>query len=159
MDSLFGLPAHPLIVHAAVVLLPLAAAGVIAVAVAPKLRSRYTGLVVLLAAAAAGIMPLASESGESLMRAVEFSAATTEHVNIGETGTSAGIAVLIAALAVWGVQHRARSGRRPKRWLVRSVAVVAVVASVAATVQIVRIGHTGATSVWENTVIPPEYED
>ena len=37
IDDLFGIPAHPLVVHAAVVLLPLAAIGTVIVAAIPLL--------------------------------------------------------------------------------------------------------------------------
>ncbi len=40
MDELFGLPAHPLLVHAAVVLVPLAAIGVVLIAFWPAARAR-----------------------------------------------------------------------------------------------------------------------
>ena len=46
-DTIAGLPVHPLVVHFAVVLLPLATAGVIASALVPKIRTRYLGLSVL----------------------------------------------------------------------------------------------------------------
>jgi hypothetical protein len=36
LESLFGLPAHPLVVHIAVVLLPIAAVGILAVAAVPE---------------------------------------------------------------------------------------------------------------------------
>lgn len=39
--TLFGLPLHPLVVHAAVVLLPLAALGAIVIAVSERARKRY----------------------------------------------------------------------------------------------------------------------
>jgi len=38
LDSLFGLPAHPLLVHGAVVLVPLAALGTIVIAFWPAAR-------------------------------------------------------------------------------------------------------------------------
>ena len=40
LDSLFGLPAHPLLVHGAVVLVPLAALGTIVIAFWPAARER-----------------------------------------------------------------------------------------------------------------------
>ena len=45
LENLFGLPAHPLVVHAAVVLLPLAAIGTIVVAVLPRARRHYAPVV------------------------------------------------------------------------------------------------------------------
>ena len=149
VDFLFGLPLHPLVVHAAVVLLPLAAAGVIVVALAPKLRARYAGLVVVLSALALGVMPIAQESGEGLMEYVDFTEATTQHVELGESGVAAGFAVFLSSLALWFLQRRMRGGRRVKPWLRNGVAAIAIVASLGATFQIARIGHTGATSVWE----------
>ncbi len=52
IDTLFGLPAHPLIVPAAVVLLPIAAIGLIVVALVPKLRRHYAPVVFGVALAA-----------------------------------------------------------------------------------------------------------
>jgi len=146
MDFVFGLPLHPLAVHAAVVLLPLAAVGVIAIALSPKLRARYASLVVVLSGIALAMMPIAEQSGEALMQYVDFTAATTEHVNMGESGVAAGGAVFIASLLLWGLQRR---GRRTKPWLRNAVVVISIVAAIGATVQIARIGHSGATSVWE----------
>ena len=41
IQSLFGLPAHPLIVHAAVVLLPLAAICTVVTAAVPRTRRHF----------------------------------------------------------------------------------------------------------------------
>src|SRR3954451_5031444 len=65
-DTINGLPIHPLVVHAVVVLLPLACVGLIAIAVYPPWRSRFGVLVGLAAAAATASIPVATESGERL---------------------------------------------------------------------------------------------
>ena len=44
IDNLFGLPAHPLVVHAAVVLLPMAAIATVVVAAVPRWRRPYAPL-------------------------------------------------------------------------------------------------------------------
>ena len=150
MDLVFGLPAHPFMVHAAVVLLPLAALGVIIVALSPKLRTKYSSIVVILAAMAAGAMPLASGSGEALARRVDFNEATTQHVNMGETGVGAAVAVLIAALALWWMQW-SRGGQKATGWIPTTVVVLSIVVAIGATVQVGRIGHSGAKSVWQST--------
>ncbi len=49
---MFGLPLHPLVVHAAVVFIPLAALGAVLVVLSARFRGRYGGLAVLLGAAA-----------------------------------------------------------------------------------------------------------
>ena len=49
-ETIGGIPLHPLVVHAVVVLIPLAALGVIAIALVPKWRSRFGILVVAVTA-------------------------------------------------------------------------------------------------------------
>ena len=66
LDTLFGLPAHPLIVHAVVVLVPLAAIGGIAIALSAWVRAHIGWLVVAFAVAGVVLVPLATGSGEAL---------------------------------------------------------------------------------------------
>lgn len=66
LDSVFGVPTHALVVHAVVVLLPLAALTGIAVALVPALRRRYGGLVLLLTIGAVATVPVAQQAGERL---------------------------------------------------------------------------------------------
>ncbi|PFG38822.1 hypothetical protein ATJ97_1310 [Georgenia soli] len=69
-DLIDGLPLHPLVVHAVVVLLPAAALGTIAIAVVPAWRRRYGELVGLVALLATALVPVATRTGEALMRRV-----------------------------------------------------------------------------------------
>lgn len=69
-DLIGGLPLHPLVVHAVVVLLPLAAVGTVAIAVVPAWRRRFGVLVALAATAATAMVPVATRSGEALVRRV-----------------------------------------------------------------------------------------
>jgi hypothetical protein len=64
------LPAHPLIVHAVVVLLPLAALGGLLMAAMPSLRRRFGVAVLLLAVAGVGGVPLATRTGAELKTAL-----------------------------------------------------------------------------------------
>jgi hypothetical protein len=66
LDDIYGVPTHPLIVHAVVVLLPMAALAGIAVAVVPALRRRYGGIVLLLTLVAVASVPLAERTGSRL---------------------------------------------------------------------------------------------
>ncbi len=85
INTLFGLPAHPLIVHAAVVLLPIAAIGLIVVALVPKARRHYAPLVFVVALAATIAVGLAQQSGESLEGNVTRTELVDEHTSQGET--------------------------------------------------------------------------
>jgi uncharacterized membrane protein len=69
-DTIQGLPLHPLVVHAVVVLLPLAVAGTLAVALVPRWRRTFGPLVALLATAGTALVPVATQSGESLVARV-----------------------------------------------------------------------------------------
>jgi uncharacterized membrane protein len=66
LDNINGIPTHALLVHAVVVLLPLAALTGTAVALVPALRRRYGGLVLLLTLAAVAAVPVTQQAGERL---------------------------------------------------------------------------------------------
>ena len=69
-DLINGLPVHPLVVHAVVVLLPLATLGTIALVVRPAWRRPYGPLLVAIAAVATVLIPVATSSGEALEKHV-----------------------------------------------------------------------------------------
>ena len=68
MYTVAGLPLHPLVVHAVVVLLPLAAVGTLAAAARPAWRRVLAIPTLLVALAGAVAVPLASSSGWQLRR-------------------------------------------------------------------------------------------
>ncbi len=78
MDEILGLPAHPLLVHGAVVLVPLAAAGVVLIAFWPTARFRL-GYAVL-AIAAAGATDRRSSPNRAASRSKECGSRETELV-------------------------------------------------------------------------------
>lgn len=61
-----GMPLHPLLVHAVVVLLPLAAVGSIVIAVIPKWRRRYWLPVLVLTALGIAAVPITQQAGQEL---------------------------------------------------------------------------------------------
>lgn len=141
MDEILGLPVHPLVVHAVVVLVPLTTVG-LAVAVvsrpwAERLRVVLAGLSVL----AAGSAVVARQSGESLLARVPGSAEVARHSDL-----ASGLPWLLVALAVltvgWAWGHA--GGRR----YATAAGVAALIAALAATVWTVLAGHSGAVSVW-----------
>lgn len=165
-DLIDGLPVHPLVVHAVVVLLPLACLGTIAIAVRPAWRGRYGVLVVACAAAATALIPVATSSGEALEQ------------HVGDPGTHAelggeliwfAIPLLVLSTAlVWlhRRQKRATADQpseravaatgRPSRFrtATRIVATLALVAALAASVQVYRVGDSGARAAWGDQVQP-----
>ncbi|MFI2709253.1 DUF2231 domain-containing protein [Micromonospora sp. NPDC018662] len=149
-DSVNGLPLHPLVVHAVVVLLPLAALGVVALAVRPAWRGRFGWLVVLVAALATAAVPLATQSGESLERRVGDPG---RHAELGDQLLWFALPLLAVAVALVWLQRRADrpTGAGPAAGpgvpgVV--VAVLAVVVAAANLVQVYRVGDSGAKAVW-----------
>lgn len=156
-DTVNGLPVHPLVVHAVVVLLPLAALGVVALAVRPSWRGRFGVLVVVIAALATAAIPLATESGESLEHRVGDPG---RHAELGDTLIWFALPLLVAAVAlVWlhrraarpaeGTAERSRPARSGALGVV--VAVLALAVAAANLVQVYRVGDSGAKAVWGDT--------
>lgn len=161
LEKIFGLPAHPLLVHMPVVIIPLA--GIIAIVFAFKTEwlDRYGwGLVVLSGLGAFGGI-LAAGSGEALedmqRRAGEtMTAAAEDHFELGETARNVGILFFLVVLAVVAIRWYARKrGATEGAWKAvgsKGAAVVMAVALVlsagAATYSISKAGHQGAELVW-----------
>lgn len=153
-DLINGLPVHPLVVHAVVVLLPLATLGTLALAVRPAWRRRYGTLVVACAAVATVLIPVATSSGEALEKHVGDPG---RHAELGDQLIWFAIPMLLLAAAMWWLERRAvqaesGSGTAPGAGLVRTVTVLAVVAALATSVQVYRVGDSGARAAWGDQV-------
>ncbi len=150
-DLINGLPIHPLVVHAVVVLLPLAILGTIAIVVRASWRERYGWLVVGCAAVATVLMPVATSSGEALERHVGDPG---EHAHLGDQLIWFTLPLLVFDLAVVLLDRRSRQGKPAMGHaaLPTVVAVLAVVASLAAAVQVYRVGDSGARAAWGDRV-------
>jgi uncharacterized membrane protein len=150
-DTILGLPIHALVVHVVVVLVPLGALGVIAMAVYPPWRKRF-GLAVL-AILTAGLVsvPVATRSGEKLKERLHASGVTAKqiehHENMGKLVIYPTAALWILALVLVLLDHRRRSGRP-----VMVIAVLSVLAAAAAAAQVTITGHLGSTAVWSCTI-------
>jgi uncharacterized membrane protein len=150
-DLVNGLPVHPLVVHAVVVLLPLAILGTILIAARRPWRATYGPLVVLIAGAATVLMPVATSSGEALEKRVGDPG---RHAQLGDQliWFTIPLLVTVVALVVLDRLDRRRDSRNARRRLTSAVAVVAVVAAVASGVQVYRVGDSGARAAWGDRV-------
>lgn len=158
-DVVAGLPLHPLVVHAAVVLVPVAALVVALAGVWPRFR-RWAGyLPAALALAALVVVPVATQSGEALEERLGEPPFIEEHADLGE----ALIPWVVALAVIGGVVTALELLRRRERILHRGVVVVVAVAAVAvgvgAVVQTVLVGHSGATAVWSDVGQLPSPDD
>lgn len=149
MTTIFGLPAHALLVHAIVVLAPLTAGLEILCAIWPAARRRLVWLVLALAASVMVLTPLTTSAGAWLYKhALSYSPILETHVHRGGWITYIAIALLVVAI-VQAVQHRAESrSSEPRRTLAAVAAVLAIVVGGASVVGVVLIGDSGARAVW-----------
>lgn len=154
-DYIFGLPMHVLVVHAVVVLVPLAAVVAIAFAVLPRWRAMLrwpTAIGAVLSAAAAWV---AAQSGEALLVRVSQVRSATTDFDLVRTHTDAGYRVrlvatvfmVVALAASWLLTPTVRDavGGRPFQIV---VAVLLVAAALALIVTVVLAGHAGSAAVW-----------
>lgn len=150
LESLFGLPAHPLVVHAAVVLLPLAAAGTLVVAAVPRLRRHYAPLVLAVSLAATAAVGLAQTSGEELEGDVRETELVEAHAGQGESVLPWAIGVSVAAAAVTAASRYGRAQRSDASPPLVTVVlvVVALVVGTGATWSVIDVGHSGAKATW-----------
>ncbi len=151
LNDLFGIPAHPLVVHAAVVLLPLGAIATVIVAALPKARRYYAPIAFGLVLIGTIAVLLAQQSGESLEDRVAETELVEEHTEQGETVLPWAIAVTAVAAAVAVAQPLRR--RYPELSATAVTAVLlaaAVVTASGATWTVIEVGHSGAKATWEN---------
>ena len=148
IDTLSGLPAHPLFVHIPVVLVPLAASAAVILVVFPQHIRRFGWWVAGFAGIGALGAILAAGSGEALEDRVEETAALERHTDLGEVARTVSILLFVVLVALV-LGHRLLIGRRLRRAL--AVVVVGAV-SVGAVATIAGAGHSGAESVWSDVV-------
>ncbi len=162
LDKLFGLPAHPLLVHIPVVLVPMAAIIAVVFAFKPAWLDRFGwGLVALSGVGALGAI-LAAASGQELegLQNKAETAAREDHFQLGDTARLMAIIFFVVVTAVVVLRHlarrRAADGREPagvwhfiaSKGGAIGIAVVLVMSASAATYTISKAGHQGAKISW-----------
>jgi hypothetical protein len=152
-----GLPAHALLVHAAVVFVPLLALVGTGYAVLPRLRKRLDWAAGLLAVVAPVAAVLARLSGEELRDVLvarnypdEIIQQVDDHQTYGNMTVWWSVALGVATLALLVLtRRRARSG---PRWLRPALATVVVVLAVVNLWFVYLTGDSGAEAVWRGVL-------
>ncbi len=150
LEEFNGLPTHILLVHAVIVLVPIAALLTVLSALWPAARRRLGIITPLVGLAALISTKLASSAGEWLQARVVNTPLIQEHVSLGGTMIWFSIGLFVASLLVWGVPVllTRRSQQPPPPWIGVVLAIIAVVLSGAAAVQVARVGEAGSKAVW-----------
>jgi len=163
--QIHGLPAHVLLIHLVVVLVPVAALVLIAQAWSRPIR-RWAGIGgPLLCLGAVVLVPVTTHAGywlrNHLPPALRASPAVQKHAHLGAQLLPWVIAMLVLSCAVYLLSRRTTEAREPVALapaagtavLPLIVAVLATVAATGALVQTVRIGDSGAQAVWKGAVV------
>jgi hypothetical protein len=162
-----GLPAHVLVVHAVVVLIPLAALMAVLGALWPAARRRLGVLTPLVALVALVSVPLATQAGEWLEEHVPESPLVEQHAGYGDAvlGWAVGLFAVTCVLWFGGMRadrHRVSEGPgraadpvsawagRP--WARAVAAAVTVVVAAGSTFAVYRAGDSGARAAWQDRI-------
>jgi len=155
LDTIFGLPMHPLIVHATVVIVPTATLLVALAAVYPRFRAWAGPVPALAALLSCLLVPLSTGSGEELQHRVGDTSLVEKHADLAETLIWFVIPLAAVAVAGYWLHRRASDGHQAGKGLVVTVAVAAVALSGATLVDVGLIGHSGAKASWSKVADQP----
>ena len=164
METLFGLPAHSFLIHAPVVLLPIAAAVAVAFAVRSRWR-RSAGWWSPAGVFAIVVMVfLARQSGIAFDEALDGSIDVSRHEDLANGTMILSVLWLAAAVATVALDRNlddssvtssatdeSDAGAVGVPAIQTTGAVVAAVLAVLATIWLIRTGHEGADLVWRQT--------
>lgn len=155
MSTVQGLPAHVLLVHFIVVLIPLTAGLAILSAVWPAARRRLIWLISALAVALAILTPITTEAGEWLEHRINETDILRSHTALGDTMPYFSLALLLG-VALLVVVHVRDSRQRPLPTIVLvTFTALTIIVSIAAVVQVYRVGDSGSRSAWSGEVAAP----
>ena len=157
--ELLGLPAHPLMVHAAVVFVPLLALLAVVYTVVPRWRARTGWAVAILAVLAPVTALIAKLSGEELERVLidsgyppEILNEVSRHADLGDITFWLALALALVMATVLLLTSGRLPGVRLPGWFT-PVAALVVAALAAVTVYYVfATGDSGAQAVWRGVL-------
>lgn len=161
--ELSGLPLHVLLVHAVIVIVPLAALCTVLSILWPAARRRLGVLTPLIAFVALALVPLTVQAGMWLFARLGVTPLIRAHARLGNTLLPWAAAVFVLAVAQWlwfryGASVAASVHRRLGRtWYPIAAALVGLVAvgiCAGAVVDLILIGEAGSRAVWEGNFSP-----
>ncbi|MFI7296595.1 DUF2231 domain-containing protein [Streptomyces sp. NPDC050121] len=158
MSLVNGLPAHILLVHLVVVLVPLTALALVLCVIWPKAAQRMGVVLPLLALVTLVSVPLTTQAGEWLEGHVDSNALVRRHAELGDGLLPWAGGLFLLSVVVWWASGRAAASRSGSsggtRWSAAPVRVAAAVLALAvaagAVVDVYRIGDSGAKAAWQD---------
>lgn len=143
IDEVVGLPLHPLIIHAVVVLVPLAAIGLIVMTTSGSRSKRYSPAVLFVSGLGALAAFTAVLSGQGFSKTLGLS--KEQHFEYGEYLQWVALALFVVTV-VLALLDRQSGGHRSRIGTI--IVIVGIIVALAAMTLTVLTGHTGAELVW-----------
>ncbi len=147
-DTIAGVPAHVLIVHVAVVLIPLSAIGATLIAARPKALRLFGAATVIGATVGVIASVIAELSGNQLAERVGW---PQEHANYGDLFPLAAIAFLVI-LVVFRVFARGVPLNRNRPLWLKVFGAVLILAAIGITYFTVLTGYSGSKATWSEII-------
>jgi hypothetical protein len=152
-----GLPAHVLLVHLVVILVPVAGLVLVAQAWSGPVR-RWAGVGgPLLCLGALVMVPVTTSAGkwlrDHLPPQLASSPLVKKHTDLGGGLLPWVIAMFVLSVAVWLLGRQHGTEARVPAYVPIVVAVLATAVAAGALVETYRIGDSGAQAVWTGTVV------
>ena len=142
--TLGGLPLHPLVVHFAVVLIPLGAVGLVVVSIMPRFRKSFMPLVIGTLGVGAVFAFVAKESGEHLTAS---QGNPQQHAALGDVLFPASVGLVALAVTLWLFTRSERPVLH-----VRVALAASIIGAIAVTTLTFVVGHSGATATWGSSI-------
>lgn len=145
LDTFFGLPMHPLIVHATVVVVPTAAVAVVLAAFWTRFREWAAAAPMGLSALALVLTPLSTSSGESLEHRISGTSLISDHARLGDLLIWWVVPLAVLSAGLWWFRRRSTTGALVT-WGLPALSVVVAAGTL---VTVALIGHSGAQAAWD----------
>ena len=141
-----GLPAHVLLVHLVVVLLPLTAVAAIVVSAWPAAQRKLTFLVPLGAVVGTLAVPVTTRAGHDLARKLGNPPFINQHLSYGTMVLPWAAALAVTTVSQWLYLRRDGATTVPRV----ALAVLVVASAIGTTAIVALTGDSGARAVWGN---------
>ena len=146
-DTITGLPMHPLVVHFAVVLLPVSALLLILIVLIPRWRRPLGWLTMIGLFVGTGAAFVAKESGEALAARV---GEPEDHAELGDILPMLAVILFVVAL-LWFLLERRRTAAGASAGAgVLILGIAGIVLAVATMGLTIAVGHSGAEATWSD---------
>jgi uncharacterized membrane protein len=148
LDTMFGLPIHPLVVHFVVVLVPLTAIGAVVMALRPSFSRRFGVVIVVIGLLGLLGAVISRMSGETLSSRIGY---PEPHATLGDVFPAI-LAVFTAVLVVFWLFDRGVPGNRARPIWLKVMAALLILVSLFALWWNIRVGHSGAEATWGSVI-------